>query len=101
MLSSKFPLWMTPRPAVAENLAQFVAFPSHSRFSRKNKTDVVPACIEAFCNVNALWNTDDLASSTSYHTWVSSKLSYKTEELTLVSFSTSKSTLLFLRRNST
>ena len=38
---------MTPSAAVAENFAQFDAFESHSRLSRKNWSDVVPECRKA------------------------------------------------------
>ena len=62
MPSLKWPLWMTPRAAVAENLDQFEASASHSRFSRRNVSDVVPACMNAFCSVSAVWYMDERAS---------------------------------------
>ena len=42
-----WPLWMTPKPAVAENLAQLVARASQSRLSRRKESTVVPACVAA------------------------------------------------------
>ena len=49
---------MTPRPAVAENLAQLVARDSHSRFSRRKASTVVPLCISAFAKMIALCTTE-------------------------------------------
>ena len=37
---------MTPRPAVALNLAQLVALDSQSRFSRRKRSTVVPAALQ-------------------------------------------------------
>ena len=48
-----WPLWMTPRPAVALNLAQLVALLSHSRFSRRKVSMEVPACIRALARMVA------------------------------------------------
>ena len=47
------PLWMTPSPAVALNFAQLVARDSHSRFSLKNVSTVVPQCIIALAKTVA------------------------------------------------
>lgn len=44
-------------PAVAENLAQLVAFLSHSRFSRRKASTVVPQCISELANTVAEWHT--------------------------------------------
>lgn len=52
---------MTPSPAVAENLAQLVARLSHSRFSRRKASTVVPLCITALAKMMALWHTDSRA----------------------------------------
>mmetsp|Transcript_36394 Transcript_36394/g.91902 ORF Transcript_36394/g.91902 Transcript_36394/m.91902 type:complete len:245 (+) Transcript_36394:1333-2067(+) len=49
----RWPLWMTPRPAVAENLAQLVARDSQSRLSRRNVSTVVPACMSALARMVA------------------------------------------------
>ena len=49
----KWPLWMTPRPAVAPNLAQLVARESQSRLSLRNRSMVVPLCMIAFANTTA------------------------------------------------
>ena len=49
---------MTPRPAVAENLAQLVARLSHSKFSRRNASTVVPLCMMALAKIAALWQTE-------------------------------------------
>src|ERR1700744_2963556 len=56
------PRWMTPRAAVAENLDQLTALLSHSRFSRKNESFVVPEFIKAFANVMPVWNIEFRAS---------------------------------------
>ena len=52
-----WPLWITPRPAVALNLAQLTALLSQSRFSRRKVSTVVPACVMAFANTSAPWHT--------------------------------------------
>mmetsp|Transcript_14462 Transcript_14462/g.60931 ORF Transcript_14462/g.60931 Transcript_14462/m.60931 type:complete len:318 (+) Transcript_14462:1718-2671(+) len=44
-------------PAVAEKRAQLVARDNQSRFSRRNVSTVVPACISALHNTVALWHT--------------------------------------------
>jgi hypothetical protein len=44
-------------PAVAENLAQLVAFFSQSRFSRRKASTVVPQCINELANTVAEWHT--------------------------------------------
>lgn len=44
-------------PAVALNLAQLVAFFSHSRLSRKKVSTVVPQCISELENTVAEWHT--------------------------------------------
>lgn len=44
-------------PAVAENLAQLVAFFSHSRFSRRKASTVVPQCMSELANTVAEWHT--------------------------------------------
>lgn len=49
---------MTPKPAVAENLAQLVARPSQSRFSRRKASTVVPLCMMAFAKMAAEWHTE-------------------------------------------
>mmetsp|Transcript_68783 Transcript_68783/g.199189 ORF Transcript_68783/g.199189 Transcript_68783/m.199189 type:complete len:210 (-) Transcript_68783:833-1462(-) len=43
--SLMWPLWITPRDAVALNFAQLVALASHSKFFRKKTTLVVPHCM--------------------------------------------------------
>ena len=43
---------------MAENLAQLVARLSHSRFSRRNASTVVPLCMMALANIAALWHTE-------------------------------------------
>ncbi len=48
---------MTPRPAVALNLAQLVARVSQSMLSRRNASTVVPACITALAKITAEWHT--------------------------------------------
>mmetsp|Transcript_104290 Transcript_104290/g.311457 ORF Transcript_104290/g.311457 Transcript_104290/m.311457 type:complete len:218 (-) Transcript_104290:114-767(-) len=40
-----WPLWITPKDAVALNFAQFVALANHSRFFRRKTSLVVPHCI--------------------------------------------------------
>lgn len=52
-MAGKQYLWMTPRPAVALNLAQFVARDSQSRFSRRKASTVVPECMVALANMTA------------------------------------------------
>jgi hypothetical protein len=54
---------MTPSPAVALNLAQFVALLSHSRFSLRNVSMEVPACIRALARMVAEWATLTRAST--------------------------------------
>jgi hypothetical protein len=49
---------MTPTPAVALNRAQFVALLNQSKFSRKNLSHVVPACVKAFASTVAEWHTE-------------------------------------------
>jgi hypothetical protein len=44
---------MRPSAAVAENLAQFEARPSQSRFSRRNRSEVVPQWAKALVKVIA------------------------------------------------
>ena len=44
---------MTPRPAVALNLAQLVARLSQSRLSRRKESTVVPQCISALAKMMA------------------------------------------------
>ena len=46
--------WMTPRLAVAVNLAQLVAFLSHSRFSRRKVSAVVPQCMNPLATTTPL-----------------------------------------------
>ncbi len=53
---------MTPRPAVALNLAQFVARESHSRFSRRKVSTVVPQYMSALDSSVAEWQTDTRGS---------------------------------------
>ena len=48
---------MTPRPAVALNLAQLVARLSQSRLSRRKESTVVPQCISALAKMMALCET--------------------------------------------
>ncbi len=48
---------MTPRPAVALNLAQLVARVSQSMLSRRNASTVVPACMTALAKMTAEWHT--------------------------------------------
>lgn len=62
---------MTPSPAVAENLAQLVARESHSRFSRRKESTVVPECITAFEKMSALWHTL-LRTCATHKTWLRS-----------------------------
>ena len=50
-------------PAVAENLAQFVALLSQSRFSLRKVSTVVPACISALDSTVAEWHTEFLDST--------------------------------------
>ena len=45
---------MSPRLAVAENFAQFDALFSHSRFSRRKTSLVVPKCISPLAITVAL-----------------------------------------------
>jgi len=46
-------LWITPRLAGAANLAQLVAFPSHSMLIRRKLSTVVPECMRAFAKRTA------------------------------------------------
>lgn len=55
MPCARFPLWMTPSAAVVVNLDQFDALPRKSRFSRRKRSDVVPACANAFMSEMAEW----------------------------------------------
>lgn len=38
---------------MAENFDQLDVIPNYSRLSRRKRSDVVPECIYAFCNVSA------------------------------------------------
>ena len=51
------PRWMTPRPAVAPNLAQLVARDSQSRLLRRKVSAVVPECMMALAKTSAEWHT--------------------------------------------
>ena len=46
--------WTSPRLAVAVNLAQFDAFLSHSRFSLRRVSEVVPKCMRPLDMIVAL-----------------------------------------------
>uniref|UniRef100_A0A6B0UUT3 Uncharacterized protein n=1 Tax=Ixodes ricinus TaxID=34613 RepID=A0A6B0UUT3_IXORI len=54
---------MTPRLAVAVNLAQLVARASHSRLSLRNWSLVVPQCISELAITVAVWHTEFLTAS--------------------------------------
>mmetsp|Transcript_133263 Transcript_133263/g.385723 ORF Transcript_133263/g.385723 Transcript_133263/m.385723 type:complete len:208 (-) Transcript_133263:754-1377(-) len=56
--SLMLPLWITPKEAVALNLAQFVALASHSKFLRRNTSLVVPHCMRPWAITVALWVTE-------------------------------------------
>lgn len=53
---------MTPRLAVAPNLAQFVARANQSRLSRRNVSTVVPESMKALAMTVAVWQTDTRGS---------------------------------------
>ena len=57
---------MTPRPAVALNLAQLVARVSQSMLSRRNASTVVPACMTALAKMTAEWHTLLRTSTTAF-----------------------------------
>mmetsp|Transcript_33743 Transcript_33743/g.73736 ORF Transcript_33743/g.73736 Transcript_33743/m.73736 type:complete len:227 (+) Transcript_33743:2078-2758(+) len=76
------PRWITPSPAVALNLAQLVARESQSRFSLRNMSTVVPACMSAFARMVAEWHTELRVSTAS-----------------LIPLRMSRSALLWLERN--
>ena len=57
---------MTPRPAVALNLAQLVARVSQSMLSRRNTSTVVPACMTALAKMTAEWHTLLRTSTTAF-----------------------------------
>ena len=61
--SSARPRWMTPTPAVAENLAQFVALDNQSKFCLKNVSLVVPQLLMAFANTTEPCMTEFLPST--------------------------------------
>ena len=54
---------MSPRLAVAENLAQLEALFNQSRFSLRNTSLVVPKCISPLAMTVALWVTEFLTPS--------------------------------------
>jgi hypothetical protein len=60
---------MTPRAAVAENLDQFEARPSQSRFERRKVSEVVPAFMKALEKVTAEWYIEARASRASLVFW--------------------------------
>ena len=54
---------MTPTPAVAENLAQFVALDNQSKFCLKKASLVVPQLLMAFANTTEPCMTEFLPST--------------------------------------
>jgi hypothetical protein len=67
---------MTPRPAVALNLAQLVALLNQSKFSRRKASTVVPECMMAFAKIMAEWHTlfrTSDAALTFFRIWNSTK----------------------------
>mmetsp|Transcript_29696 Transcript_29696/g.97110 ORF Transcript_29696/g.97110 Transcript_29696/m.97110 type:complete len:235 (+) Transcript_29696:1483-2187(+) len=53
---------MVPRDAVALNLFQFAARPSHSMLERKNTSDVVPQLMNEWHTTTAWWRTEERPS---------------------------------------
>ena len=63
MESFSCPLWITPKLAIADSLAQFVALPSQSKLSRKKESWVVPVCMKPLAITVAVWQMDTLTAS--------------------------------------
>ena len=56
-------MWITPRLAVAVNLAQLVALANQSKLSLKNWSLVVPQCIKELHITVAVWQIEFLTTS--------------------------------------